>query len=232
MHEESIQDDILFDRLVDGDLSAAERRRLLESLDARPDGWRRCALAFLEAQSWREDLGQIARGAAQDRTDRADGSPSIAGADRRTPKPIGTWLAIAAGLLIALTLATARWDDGQPLVNNLPNPDGPAIVADPPSKSPAPGNVRVDDALTLWAHDDTGKPRSLRVPLVDAGTLDRQLGVAFQSGLPADVRSQLHDRGYNVESKRRYAPLWLDNGRPMILPVEDTKIVPVSQAVY
>ena len=41
MNNETLNDDILFDRLVDGELSAAERRALLESLDARPQGWRR-----------------------------------------------------------------------------------------------------------------------------------------------------------------------------------------------
>jgi len=68
----------------------------------------------------------------------------------------------------------------------------------------------------------------VQVPLVDAGTLDQQLGMKFQSALPDDVRDQLQNRGYNVQSKRQYAPLWLENGRPMIVPVEDTKIVPVG----
>ncbi len=42
----------LLDRLVDGELSEFQRRQLLASMDQRPEGWRRCALAFLEAQSW------------------------------------------------------------------------------------------------------------------------------------------------------------------------------------
>src|SRR5262245_7197050 len=50
-HEIQDNDDVLFDRLVDGELSADERRHFLTSLDDRPDGWRRCAIAFLEAQS-------------------------------------------------------------------------------------------------------------------------------------------------------------------------------------
>ena len=62
MDEESITfDDVLFDRLVDGELSAAERRTLLASLDGRPSGWRRCALAFLEAQTWQDELGRLIR---------------------------------------------------------------------------------------------------------------------------------------------------------------------------
>jgi hypothetical protein len=70
------------------------------------------------------------------------------------------------------------------------------------------------------------------VPLVDASTLDRELGLQFQTGVPDDVRDRLQHRGYAVQSKHQYAPMWLDNGRPMIVPVEDTKIVPVSDKVY
>jgi hypothetical protein len=232
MHEESIQDDLMFDRLVDGELSDGERRRLLESLDTRPEGWRRCALAFLEAQTWRDDLGWLLHEPGGERAVDANVSSSPAIASRRALKLGMASLAIAASLLIAFSLGRMQGDQG-PQVANLPsNPAAPMVSAVPPPKSQPPTSTGVDDALILWARDDEGQPRSLRVPLVDAGTLDRQLGVEFRSGLPADVRAQLHDRGYDVQSKRRYAPLWLDNGRPMIVPVEDTKIMPVSQTVY
>jgi hypothetical protein len=49
-------DERLIDLLVDGELEGAERRRLLERLDSTPDGWRRCATAFLEAQAWRQAI--------------------------------------------------------------------------------------------------------------------------------------------------------------------------------
>jgi len=53
------------DLLIDGELSDSQRRELLLHLESQPDGWRRCALAFLEAQTWREGvdelLGAIAR---------------------------------------------------------------------------------------------------------------------------------------------------------------------------
>jgi hypothetical protein len=72
----------------------------------------------------------------------------------------------------------------------------------------------------------------LRVPLVDAAALDRHLGVEFRPSLSDAARHHLRQRGYDVQSKRRYAPLWLENGQPMIVPVEDTKIIPISQPVY
>ena len=59
-HMDSTTDlDRLLDQLVDDELDESSRRKLLESLDNEPQGWRRCASAFLEAQSWRGGLGSI-----------------------------------------------------------------------------------------------------------------------------------------------------------------------------
>src|SRR5262245_12670555 len=94
------QDDILFDRLVDGELSSEERGRLLASLDDRPGGWRQCALAFLEAQSWRTDLGQLVKEASV--ASPQPQSTSLAGvSDRFARRRAAGWLAIAASLLCA-----------------------------------------------------------------------------------------------------------------------------------
>ncbi len=49
-------DEHWIDALVDGELDETSRRDLLLRLDARPELWRRCALAFLEAQSWSSAL--------------------------------------------------------------------------------------------------------------------------------------------------------------------------------
>lgn len=53
---ESLDEFNRLDLLVDDELAEGERRRLLEVLQARPDGWRHCALAFLEAQSWKRQM--------------------------------------------------------------------------------------------------------------------------------------------------------------------------------
>ena len=54
-------DDLRFDLLVDGELSDIERRQLLAGLDDEPGGWRRCALAFLEDQAWRQSMQDVQR---------------------------------------------------------------------------------------------------------------------------------------------------------------------------
>jgi hypothetical protein len=90
-------DDRLIDRLVDGALPDAERRAVLARLKVEPGAWRRCALAFLEAQSWREALSPLVVPASGERPVLV---PEQAGGRLGVP-----WLtAIAAGLLAAFAL--------------------------------------------------------------------------------------------------------------------------------
>jgi hypothetical protein len=226
-------DDSLFDRLVDGELSADERRALLQSLDAAPGGWRRCAIAFLEAQTWGDGLRRVVREPAPIMTD--DVQPASVPHSAFQPtglhrRPLA-WFAIAAGLLVTVTLVITQ-RGGAPNITDTAqsNSTAPAPDTVPPVTSPQAAND--EDMLTFWVRDETGQQRPMRVPLVDADPMDRELGLTFQSGMPDGLRSRLRGRGYDVQSRRRYAPLEMENGRRMIVPVEDTKIVPVSQNVY
>jgi len=54
-----LNDEVMLDRLVDGELSAEHRRAFLAAIEHTEEGWRRCALAFLEAQSWRSEFKQL-----------------------------------------------------------------------------------------------------------------------------------------------------------------------------
>jgi hypothetical protein len=233
-HNDSLHDDALLDRLVDGELTGEERRRLLESLDMQPEGWRRCALAFLEAQSWREELGQVARAAhpLDDAFDKPTVIPSTGSRTNTNRWVAAQLLAIAAGLLIAFGLGWMQHGRGVPVAGSSAKTSDQIADANPAPSGPAPKPGKAGDALTLYVRDESGRMQPVRVPLVDAGTLDQQLGVKFQPGIPDALRTQLKDRGFTVQSKQQYAPLWLENGRPMIVPVEDTKIMPVSDKVY
>jgi len=229
-----LNEDILLDRLVDGELSGKERRQLLESFDERPEGWRRCALAFLEAQSWREEMGQVARGRASKTNEPKSPASSAAPGRKSHWSSIATWLAMAACLLLAFGLGRMQHERGRQIAGGSIRPIGQVASVDPSINSTSPDSATPGDAVTLFVQGEDGRRHPVRVPLVDASTLDKQLGVQFQSGLSDDVRNQLKNNGYAVHSKRQYAPLWFEKekGRPMILPVEDTKIVPVSNRVY
>jgi hypothetical protein len=234
MNDELRQSDArMFDQLVDGELSTDERRQLLSTLDGRPDGWRQCALAFLEAQAWRADFGP---GAGEMKAAAAPGN--VSGRAASTAHPVGykaiQWLAIAAGVFFAFGLGVF-WpvDRDRPTIaeNGSASPQQLVNSSAPPQPELPPGRT-LGDALVFFVNDGTGGTQRVRVPLVDAGTLDRELGVRFRSGVPEALRNRLEQTGYDVHSQRRYAPLHLENGGALVLPVEDTRIVPVSPVVF
>jgi len=91
-----------FDLLVDGELSEADRRALLVQLEHETDGWRRCALAFLEAQCWKAELGQIAAPAAQAKPTVSQVAPI--GRRQSWRQYAATTLTVVASFLIALVV--------------------------------------------------------------------------------------------------------------------------------
>jgi hypothetical protein len=49
-------DDVLLDRMVDGELSLDEQQALLSRADRQPELWRPLALAYVQSQLWKQEL--------------------------------------------------------------------------------------------------------------------------------------------------------------------------------
>lgn len=244
-------DEALLDRLVDGELPDAQRRRLLASLEDEPGGWRRCALAFLEAQSWRRTLSSFAQEAPVIARTPASGGRKPPVTPPVTPRP-ATWrsLSVAAGIMLAFTVGMV-WPRGMHPVAGPGDvaatmaPEGPSVVE--PSDESVPGAVPVvdppgarwarqgappDDAVWLLVGGNGMPERRIRIPLVEATPVDEELGRHMRSLVPETYRRRLERSGYRVERRRRFAPIQFVGGQQMLVPVEDTRIVPVGQTVY
>jgi hypothetical protein len=251
--------DALLDRLADGELGPDEERQLLAVLENAPGGWRRCALAFVEAQAWRRALSAIAaeeHGAGQvaEQTPMADGVAHAARHACPSPRPwtprASSLMALAASLLFAFAagwLLPQAWrgDDGSAADvarSQIARPDGTlagpsAPVAEPGFDQAAwPEVLDPSQVMTVVVRQPDGSTRPLLVPLLDEHDASRLAGgiaeAGFSSVLPESVRRQLERAGYRVEQRRRYAPLALESGSRLIVPVEDTQIVPVRAGVY
>ena len=101
-------DDMRFDRLVDGEMSAEEYRSTLAGLDDEPGEWRRCAMAFLEAQALKQDLGDLRESAVCTHTQQA--APAKASLPKASLTFAKYWpmlLAMAASFLVAFGLGYA-----------------------------------------------------------------------------------------------------------------------------
>lgn len=220
-------DNLSFDRLVDDELSPQQRMELIGSLDERPDGWRQCALAFLEHQSWRRQLKAMV-------TDFDEGELASASFDSVPSTSSRAWgiLALAASVLAAFLA-------GKMLAPEIAASD-PAmqLAASDDEKLVQPDKALVEhtlddrDVVTLLVRDEQGQAKRVRVPLVDVGGGPQSAALA--ESLPEALRQQLKRQGKDVRLRRRFAPLYFEQNEqlvPMAVPVNDAYIVPVGGPV-
>jgi hypothetical protein len=102
--------DALLDRLVEGELTESQRREVLLRLEAQPDGWKRCALAFLEAQSWRQAFAPLAQEAKFEPIARPSREVSKPGRFKTSLK----WVMLAASFLGVFALGWLSRQDPEP----------------------------------------------------------------------------------------------------------------------
>jgi hypothetical protein len=126
-----------FDLLVDGELDPESRRDLLLGLDASADGWRTCALAFLEAQAMRSAIAPAAR-------ERTAPMPVVAMPVHRRKRPVA-WIPMAASVLAAFGLGWASHAPGnraetiRDRMATAPRPSPEIVVRSPkPTSVPDP----------------------------------------------------------------------------------------------
>jgi hypothetical protein len=249
--------DLAVDRLADGELTLAERQELLSSLDrmnsseARADGWRRCALALLEAQILRREfkafLTHEVPSKAVPTVPNRTTIPNRSSAMAPAPSPAQLWGAYSSrsashlrGLPSSFTLAASvlvafgiGWAANSPNVNknNFSSPTEQTASSER-ALNESPLDSR--DAVTLVVNDTQGRQQRVRLPLVDAGEVGRQWS-HLSPNVPVNVKTGLHDYGFDVQSKQRFAPLFFEHGTqlvPMAVPVSDTYVVPVNRPVY
>jgi hypothetical protein len=204
-------DDRLIDRLVDGALADEERRKLLARFEVEPHAWRRCALAFLEAQSWRDALRPLAAPVHPVRPQRV--SP-------RRPVPVQGRIhlhlpalaALAASLVVAFALgwsargARPAEAPGQPLANVEAAPAVPA--SSPPVVSRTPDDLQ--PAPVAWEPQASSPSPLLTEPAVQAW----------------------ERRGYQVERNQRLVPMALKNGRRVAVPIDEVRLRYVGHRTY
>ena len=238
-------DDRQFDLLVDGELTEPQRRNLLATLDDVPGGWRRCALAFLEAQCWKEESRAIAcQPVSERRAARAVG--------RRVFRA-GSWaalLAMAASFLIAFGLGSLLRDLWRPggqagsapiyvaetteRAETTENAEEPSFRVDepdsfPPLGAPAGPWQMVTVPVGVGSGGGAG---SIRLPAVERESIDEAWLRDFPPAVPADVLQAFERSGHQVRHLRRLLPVPLNDGRQLVVPVDQFEFRYVGDRAY
>ncbi len=218
-------DDVHLDRLVDGHLAGADRRGLLLALDRDPDGWRRCALAFLEDQAWRQALAVAPRPSA--------GLIEVAVTAPPRPRRSPRRLSLAAGVIAATFAAgfavggASRGPDAVELVHqDAPKPD----VA--PSRPPLGEEAVREVGWINLVDPSAGETPPRRVPILSGPGLDERWLRDRPPAVSDYQRARWERQGYQVEEHRRLVSVVLDDGRRVSIPVDEVAVEYVGQQPF
>jgi hypothetical protein len=231
-------------RLVDGELSDDDRRTVLRTCSETPDGWRRCALAFLEAQLFEEALRQDSYlVGASSSIDYPSVLPSVgnqpaamtglgssatfAGYPRRSNRWI--WFAsMAATALVAFGLGRelpvkrgASPNGAGPLSETLAAVSGTrdaslrdGSVADGTGPSDPQKAVDLSGLITFVGQGD----KSRMMPM-----LRSQPEVADELG---ELERLLSDKEVDCKRQSGWIPVQLQDGRQALVPVQRLEVRP------
>lgn len=224
------RDDRLIDRLVDGEMPEAERRELLLRFENQPDGWRRCALAFLEVQAWRQALTPKVDSVGVARPDYVKGvesplgSPCGNGSKRSSRskywRPTIQFSGLAASLVVAFALG---WTYHRGVVRaNAVNgtTQNVEVVAD--------GRTPVADAPR-----SRGRPTSVEVatnPNFENRIMKNESTETLAALNP--LLKHWQQQGYSVETQPRLVSIQAKDGRTVNVPVQEVRIRYIGDRVY
>ena len=248
--ELTMHDQHLLDLLVDGELDDAQRRELVAGLDHTPDGWRRCALAFLEAQSWGREMQAVVREPAQN-TASTTAQPVIGQRAQasRNVRAVYLPLALAASLLVAFMLGLAVRPSANGGANDRLDSTNAAFVAAhdtdgsglaEPGDRPLPDDKENDGLRTgRWGTVklviDTGPdggPREVELPAVESDSWDESLLTSAPAMISPELKKVFERLGHQVRQERELVSFELDDGRQMIVPVDTVQFTPAANRVY
>ena len=242
-------DDLLFDRIVDGGMSTNELRIAIRALERAPDGWKRCAAAFLEAQALGESfraLGRVQKDEAPLPSLRLHPGWSISGPRHRWLRHAAAAAIVAASFAIGWIAHGARpAPTAQELlaVRPVANQTGP-VTELANSESHSPSDQAQDEALPEFSGDrDEQGPespnRAIRtVARIRFGAVDSPAEVPVLAGPgiteewlarqppPVSEHGQvvLGRQGYQVDQRRQFITATLADGRRVAVPIDHVRI--------
>lgn len=269
-------DEGLLDRFVDGELSETQQREAIQQVQTHPDGWRRLALAFLEAQAWRQEMPHLVEKQIPHLVGKTSCSPpferdGISKAEKQTSQWVGetfraveqpiipteqpsvrpvslrrfsapAWqiLALAGGILLAffggywvrdvrLGIQAGSQEgsivQGKTPPRGVPKGTGPSEEIwrkEPPGPSEREPSSGWEYVTLAAGTGPDGVPEVVRVP-VSPATPENHFSPAVPP-IPEEVLHLLRRWGAEVSHRRQFVPLRIEDGRQVVVPVEQVEL--------
>lgn len=221
-------DELKIQKCVDGELSDAEQRVFLATIDATDDGWRALALAYVEEQTWNSVLS-VPPATKDHPVEPSVRRPkmTIARRSSRGTMVLGLLVALAAGLLLgdlwreSQTNPHMARQDGQRTDSAVGVP-----VVDPQRSSSALPSAPVSQYL-MNVVDADGQPHQMAYPVYDSPHTD-STDSAWRRSIPDDIDHRLLRYGYQIHRQQRVRVIPLADGGRIAFPVELIRAQPIQ----
>lgn len=198
-------------RLVDGELPDEHLRNLLKHCEDNPAQWKTVALAFVESQVLAEELSAL-RSTNDDKVDVVQ--PHLKTSWSRWASVFS--LAAIGMLAVGFGFGFGFGKFSMPSHFN-DRPQQKRVVDFNPVRSGSR-----DDSFQFLVSEPDGSLRQVAVPLVSD---PNELGdVGTPSLFPRKLIEQMQRQGREVEHYRQFVPVSLNDGRSVIVPIDNVRV--------
>lgn len=228
-------DPIRLQALVDGECSAAERRRILSQIDNQPERWRELALALLEEQTFRNEI-RLMRSEASTATptDTNLSSPSSLIGDLNvfSARDKRRWYAgpiLAACLMLSLGVAIGRVMRGGVGSFEWGSNSGDMLVENQSTNPKSKSLTQDEYEKTLPVADLRTSGSGYEIPVYDVNHVDPALVYAKRAYEIEKAKEQLRRKGYDLDLQQNYLTGQLQDGRKVVVPIQEVGLRPYGQ---
>jgi hypothetical protein len=210
-------DDCELERLADGELSPPALRELLIRLDRVDDGWKRAALALLEAQTLRSACRAVIAAPPSRSTPQRIGSVKAS-----STRGLRELVALAAAVL--MTCGLGWWS-----LSTMPSSSQPVVRS---VFTPAEEEAAADAVQMAFAQADGEWSDPITAQVIDADDPAAQEWLTMRPTIPDAVRERLAAQGQRVHEQQTWVPVDLADGRVGVVPVTDVIVTPARSSDY
>lgn len=227
------QREILIERLVNNELSAVERSRLLVDTENHENGWRQIALAFVESQVLHESLNEIVENENKEEAD--DKKVALAKATKKASvKQRFGFLATAACVLVSLVGGLMVGNAISKKSNSVAPGPGVAANSDVQPIDELPKDSLVQDTRHPGVNQvnhsvlkvPNGKSNEYtEIPMIDFQEMDR----GWEDLITQEVRDAFYKEGYSIKPSTRFVRGQLEDDREFVYPIHELEFRSIAR---
>ena len=225
-------DDLTLDRLVDGELSPEEYREVLSQLEQMPNGWRRCAHAFLESQALGQSLPLVMQTTPS--CPQTESAPTVEKSSNNGTasfRRMETLAAMAAAVMVAFGLGWYGSGIDSTSVDGLA-PRIATDVVDPVTPPDSPRHTVAKPQFVYVNQWDGQHGGGMPIAIDPDKPYDPEAKWDTSWGMSPEQLEKLKNTGQPYQTQNSLIPVSLDNGERVVVPVQDVIVYPKPDMPY